>query len=84
MIIFNISPNIILYSTVSLLDTNIDYIYIYTFKLLWRLLVPQVIEDYKIKTEISKIVIKKLGSLRINKKIDNILISLIPKKYYCN
>ena len=58
MIIFNISPNIILYSTVSLLDTNIDYIYIYTFKLLWRLLVPQVIEDYKIKTEISKIVIK--------------------------
>ena len=77
MIIFNISPNIILYSTVSLLDTNIDYIY--TFKLLWRLLVPQVIEDYKIKTEISKIVIKKLGSLRINKKIDNILISLIPK-----
>ena len=77
MIIFNISPNIILYSTVSLLDTNIDYIY--TFKLLWRLLVPQVIEDYKIKTEISKIVIKKLGSLQVNKKINNILISLIPK-----
>ena len=79
MIIFNISPNIILYSTVSLLDTNIDYIYIYTFKLLWRLLVTQVIEDYKIKTEISKIVIKKLGSLQVNKKINNILISLIPK-----
>ena len=56
MIIFNISPNIILYSTVSLLDTSIDYIY--TFKLLWRLLVPQVIEDYKIKQRSVKSLLK--------------------------
>ena len=56
MIIFNISPNIILYSTVSLLDTSIDYIY--TFKLLWRLLVTQVIEDYKIKQRSVKSLLK--------------------------